>query len=85
MTRISVHSLTSEVGMGSRSRDLVGKELRILRMWSPDTASKEDRALLLFLGLASEAGTDDCSATMIFSILSLKKNPKVLAKSVGLM
>ena len=48
---MSVHSLTSEVGIGSRSHDLVVKELPILRMSSSDTASKEDRALLLLHGL----------------------------------
>ena len=50
-----------------------------------DTGLKEDRALLLLLSLVRETGTDDCSATLMFIILSLKKCPKVLAKSVGLM
>ena len=42
-----------------------------------DTNSKEDRALLLLLGLVRETLTADCSVTLIFS--------EVLAKSVGLM
>ena len=50
-----------------------------------DTDSTDDRALLLLLRLLRETGTDDFSATLIFVILSLKKCPKVLAKSVGLM
>ena len=50
-----------------------------------DTGSKEGGALLLLLGLVRETGTDDCSATLILIILPLKKCPKVLAKSVGLM
>ena len=54
-------------------------------MLPSDTGSKEDRALLFLLSLVKETDTDDCSATMIFIILSLKKCPKVLAKSVGLM
>ena len=40
--RMSVHSLTSEVGIGSKSHDLVGEDFRILRMSSSDTGSKED-------------------------------------------
>ena len=47
-------------------------------------SSKEDRALLLLLDPVRGTGTDDCSATLIFIILSLKKCPKVLAKSVEL-
>ena len=34
------HTLTSEVGIGSRLHDLVGEEFRILRMSSSDTSSK---------------------------------------------
>ena len=44
---MSANSLTSEVGIGSRSLDLVGDDFRILRMSSSDTGLKEDRALLL--------------------------------------
>ena len=80
VTRMSVHSLTNEVGIGSRSHVLMGEEFRILRMSSSDTGSKEDRALLLLLGLVKETGTDDFSATLILIILSLKKCPKELAK-----
>ena len=77
MTRISTHSLTSEVDIGSRLHDLVGEEFRILRMSSSDTGSTEDKTPLL-LGLIVETGIGDCSATLIFS---RKKCPKVLAKS----
>ena len=42
---MSAHSLTSAVGIGSRSDDLVLDDLRILRMSSSDTGSKEVRAL----------------------------------------
>ena len=38
---MSAHSLTSAVGIGSRSDDLVLDDLRILRMSSSDTGSKE--------------------------------------------
>ena len=82
---MSVHCLTSEAGIGSRSHDLVGEEFRILRMSFSDTGSKEDRAPLLIFGLVRETGTDDCSATLFFIIFSLKNCPKVLAKSAGLM
>ena len=82
---MSAHSLTNKFGIRSISHYLVGEEFRILSMSPSDTGAKEDRALLFLLGLVRETGTDDCSATLIFIILSLKKCPKVLAKSVGLM
>ena len=82
---MSAHSLTNEVGIGSRSHDLIGEKFRILSMSPSDTGSKEDRALLFLLSLIKKTGTDDCSATLTFIILSLKKCPKMLAKSVGLM
>ena len=44
MTKKSTHSLTSAVGMGSKSHDLVVDDFRILRMSPSDTGSKEDRA-----------------------------------------
>ena len=69
---LSAHSLTSEVGIGSKSHDLVGEDFRILRMSSSDTGSKEDRALLLLIGLMIENGADDCSVVLICIILSLK-------------
>ena len=72
---MSAHSLTSAVGIGSRSHDLVVDDFRILRMPS-DTGSKEDRAVLLLFGLVRETGTDDFSATLIFAILSLKNDQK---------
>ena len=71
---MSTHSLSNEVDIGSRSHDLVGEEFRILSMSPSDTGSKEDRALLFLLSLVKETGTDDCMATLIFIILSLKKN-----------
>ena len=79
---MSTHSSTNKVGIGSRSHDLVGEEFRILSMWPSDTGSKEERALLFLLGRVKETGTNDCSATLIFIILSLKKCRKVLAESV---
>ena len=82
--RMSVHSLTSEVGIGSRSHDLVGDDFRMLRMSSSDSGSKEDRALLFLPGLVKETGADDCSAFRIFIILSLKKCPKEFARSFKL-
>ena len=85
VTRMSTHSLTSEVGIGSRSYDLVEEDFRILRMSSSDTGSKEDRALFWLLGLVAETGPDDSSATLIVIILSLKKVFALLTKSVGLM
>ena len=73
--------LTSEVGIESRSHDLVGEAFRILRMPSSDTGSKEDKTMLLLLGLVVETGTGDCSAALIFIILSwkfqIKKHIKV--------
>ena len=60
LTRMSAHSLTSEVGIGSRSNDLVGEDFRMLRMTSSDTGSKEDRSLLLLLGVGTETGAVDC-------------------------
>ena len=44
---MSAHSLTSAVGIGSSSHDLVEDDFRILRMSPSDTGSKEDRAVLL--------------------------------------
>ena len=73
MNRLSVHSFTSEVGIGSRSHVLEGEEFKILRMSSSDTGSKENRASLLLLCPVAETGTDDCSETLIFIILKLKK------------
>ena len=81
--RVSTQSLTSEVGIASRSHDLVEDDFRILRMASSDTGSKEDRTLLFMLGLVIETGADDCS-DLSFIILSLKKCPKELARSFRL-
>ena len=75
---MSVHSLHSEIGIGSRLYDLLGKDFKILRMSSSDTGSREDRALLLLLSPVAETGANDCSATQIFIIFSLKKCLKVL-------
>ena len=62
---MSAHSLTSAVGMGSRSYDLVADDFRILRMSPSDTGSKEDMAVL---SLVKETGIDDFSATLILSL-----------------
>ena len=47
----------------------------ILKMSPSDTGSKEDSAVLLLFGFVRETGTDDFSATPIFTIWSLKKCP----------
>ena len=57
---MSTHSLTSEVGIWSRSHDLVG-DFRILRMPSSDAGLKEDRVLLVILGLVAETAAYDCN------------------------
>ena len=68
--RISAHSLTSDVGIGSRSHDLDGEDFRILSSSSSDTGVKEDRVFLVWLGLVTEDGIDDCSVDLILRILS---------------
>ena len=59
--RISAHSLTSDVGIGSRSHDLDGEDFRILSSSSSETGVKEDRVFLVGLGLVTKDGIDDCS------------------------
>ena len=68
--RISAHSLTSDVGIGSRSHDLDGENFRILSSSSSDTGVKEDRVFLVGLGLVTEDSIDDCSVDLILRILS---------------
>ena len=68
--RISAHSLTSVVGIGSRSHDLYGEDFRILSSSSSDTGVKKDRVFLVGLGLVSKDGIDDCSVDLILRILS---------------
>ena len=68
--RISAHSLTSDVGIGSRSHDLDGEDFRILSSSSSDTGVKEDRVFLVGLGLVTEDSIDDCSVDLILRILS---------------
>ena len=68
--RISAHSLTSDVGIGSRSHDLDGEDFRILSSSSQDTGVKEDRVFLVALGLVTKDGIDDCSVDLILRILS---------------
>ena len=68
--RISAHSLTSDVGIGSRSHDLDDEDFRILSRSSSDTGLKEDRVLLVGLGLVTEDGIDDCCVDLILRILS---------------
>ena len=66
--RISAHSLTSDVGIGSKSHDLDGEDFRILSSSSSDTGVKEDRVFLVGLGLVTEDGIDDCSVDLILRI-----------------
>ena len=68
--RISAHSLTSDVGIGSRSHDLDGEDFRILSSSSSDTGVKEHRVFLVGLGLVTEDSIDDCSVDLILRILS---------------
>ena len=68
--RISAHSLTSDVGIGSRSHDLDGEDFRILSSSSSDTGVKENRVFLVGLGLVTEDGIVDCSVDLILRILS---------------
>ena len=79
--RISAHSLTSDVGVGSRPQDLDGEDLRILSRLSSDTGVKEDNVFLVELGLVTEDGVDDWSVDLILRILS-KFLQKVFARSV---
>ena len=80
--RISAHSLTSDVGIGSRTQDLGGEDFRILSRLSSDTGVKEDSVFLVELGLVTEDGVDDCSVDLILRILSKKNLQKVFARSV---
>ena len=80
--RISAHSLTSDVGIGSRPQDLDGEDFRILSRLSSDTGVKEDSAFLVELGLVTEDGVDDWSVDLILRILSEKNLQKVFARSV---
>ena len=66
---ISAHSLTSDVGIGSRSQDLDGEDFGIFSRSSSDTGVKEDRVFLVGLGLMTEDGVDDCSVDLILRIL----------------
>ena len=81
--RISAHSLTSDVGIGSRSQDLDGEDFfRILSMSSLDTGVGEDRLYLVELSLVTEDGVNNCSVDIILRILSLKNLQKVFARLV---
>ena len=68
--RISAHSLTSDVGIGSRSHDLDGEDFRTLSSSSSDTGVKENRVFLVGSGLVTKDGVDDCSVDLILRILS---------------
>ena len=48
--RISAHSLTTDVGIGSRPQDLYGEDCRNLSRLSSDTGVKED---CIFSGVGS--------------------------------
>ena len=80
--RISAHSLTSDVGIGSRPQDLDGEDFRILSRLSSDTGVKEDSVFLVELGLVTEDGVDDWSVDLILRILSEKNLQKVFTRSV---
>ena len=62
--------------LGLNNMIWLGQDFRILRMSSSDKGSKEDRVLLLMLGLVIETGADDCSAVLILIILSLTKGQR---------
>ena len=51
--RISAHSLTNDVAIGSRPQNLDGEDFRILNRSSLDTGVKEDRVFLVELGLVT--------------------------------
>ena len=68
--RISTHSLTSDIGIGSRSHDVDGEDLRILSWLSSDTGVKQDRVFLVGMDLVTKDGIDDCSVDLILRILS---------------
>ena len=70
--RISAHSLTSDVGIGSRPQDLDGEDFRILSRLSSDTGVKEVSVFLVELGLVTEDSVDDWSVDLILRILSEK-------------
>ena len=53
--RISAHSLTSDVGIGSRSHDLGGDDFRIL---SSFLGQRCERVFLVGLGLVTKDGID---------------------------
>ena len=80
--RISAHSLTSDIVIGSRPQDLDGEDCRILSRLSSDTGVKEDSVFLVELGLVTEDGVDDWSVDLILRILSEKNLQKVFARSV---
>ena len=67
--RISAHSLTSDVRIGSRSHDLDGEDFRILSSSSSDTGVKEDRVFLVGLGLVTKDGIDDCSVDLFICVV----------------
>ena len=68
--RISAHSLTRDIGIGTRSHDLDGEDFTILSSSSSDTGVKEDRVFLVGLGLVTKDSIDDCSVDLILRILS---------------
>ena len=80
--RISAHSLTSDIGIGSRPQDLDGEDFRIFSRLSLDTGVKEDSVFLVGLGLVTEDGVDDCSVDLILRILLEKNLQKMFARSL---
>ena len=62
--RISAHSLTSDVGIGSRSQDLDGEGFRIF------SRSFSDTGIFSRVRSVTEDGVDDCSVDLILRIVS---------------
>ena len=82
VARMSIQSLTRDVGQGSRSHDLFGEEEMSFFTSSSETGVKEDSCGgVLGGGICSPSPSSKLKAALIFVILSLKKEPKELAKS----
>ena len=77
----SAHSLTNEVGIGSRAHVLVLKDERIFSTSSADSGLKEYRVFLKELHLVTGMGDDDWKPVLILKIFSLKKHANIFARS----
>ena len=78
--RISAHSLTSDVGIGSRSHDLDAEDFRILSSSSSDTGVNKDSVFLIELGLVTEDGVDDLQCGSYFKDFIREKLTKGVRK-----